>query len=252
MKKLSSIIVFLCLLISISTGNAAAQNYTRIQADFSVKAKSITGGQTLTMGQVYYDRNIKQLIYYVTFPEKEIWVTSDTVLYQIKEGKLISKTSTLSMSEFTVFHLALSSHLQDFGLKNTNYTASDIQRDRDLVITTWIPPAKAREKLGNILVSVKSKQLFGVIFQDPKGTVLRKQFFENYLLVNGLAFPGKIIEINIVNGIDSYQVTTYKNIVIDEMENDNKYFYNTSGLHLYHLFANSRRNQEFQQTLSAC
>lgn len=208
------------------------QQYNRIHADFSVKIKNVSGGQSLTMGQVFYDRNNKQLIYYVTFPEKITWVTSDTLVYQIKNDQLISKTATFSMAEFTVFHLALNSHLPDFGLKNTRYTADDIKRESDLVITTWAPPEKAREKLGNILVSVKNKQLFGVIFQDPRGVIIRKQFFENYLLINGLAFPGKIIEINISNGIESYQVTSYKNIVVDEMENDSKYFYNTSGLHL--------------------
>jgi len=226
-----SIFIIACILTWFALA-VNAQQYTRIHADFSNKIKTASGGQSLTMGQVFYDRNIKQLIYYVTFPEKETWVTSDTVVYQIKDDKLISKTATFSMAEFTVFHLALNSHLQDFGLKNTRYIAGDVQREGDLVITTWAPPEKASEKLGNILVSVKSKQLFGVIFQDPQGVIIRKQFFEDYQLINGLAFPGKIIEINISNGIESYQVTSYKNVVVDEMENDSKYFYNTSGLRL--------------------
>jgi hypothetical protein len=232
MKKFLPLLLCFHLVISISFENGLGQSYVRIRADFSVKVKTATGGQSLTMGQVFYDRNNKQLIYYVTFPEKELWVTSDTVVYQIKDGKLINKTATFSMAEFTVFHLALNSHLQDFGLKNTRYVASDIKREGDLVITTWVPPEKAREKLGNILVSVKNKRLFGVIFQDPQGVIIRKQFFEDYQLISGLAFPGKIIEINISNGIESYQVTSYKNVVVDEMENDSKYFYNTSGLHL--------------------
>ena len=229
--RLRSFALFL-LAASLPLAVCKGQQYTRIHADFSVKVKTASGGQSLTMGQVFYDRNNKQLIYYVTFPEKETWVTSDTVVYQIKDGKLISKTATFSMAEFTVFHLALNSHLQDFGLKNTRYAARDVQREGDLVITTWAPPEKAREKLGNILVSVKNKQLFGVVFQDPQGVIIRKQFFEAYQLISGLAFPGKIIEINISNGIESYQVTSYKNVVVDEMENDNKYFYNTAGLHL--------------------
>jgi hypothetical protein len=61
---------------------------------------------------------------------------------------------------------------------------------------------------------------------------MRKQFFEEYQVFSGLSFPGKIVEINTTNGIDSYQVTTYKNIVVDEMENDNKYYYNVGGLRL--------------------
>ena len=229
--KVSPRFLSVFLFLTIIAGTVLGQNYSRLTADFSIKTKDPSGSQSLTMGQVYYDRNIRQLIYYVTFPERETWITSDTVVYQLRDGKLISKTATFSMAEFTVFHLALNSHLQDFGLKNTRYVALDVQREKDLVITTWAPPEKAREQLGNILVSVKNKQLFGVIFQDPLGVIIRKQFFENYQIINGLAFPGKITEINSVNGIESYQVTTYKNVRVDEMENDDKYFYNTSGLY---------------------
>jgi hypothetical protein len=224
--------VSLCLwsFLLLGQGAAFAQQYNRIHADFSVKVKNASGGQSLTMGQVYYDRNIKQIIYYVSFPEKEMWITSDTMVYQVRNDKLISKTSTFSIAEFTVFHLALNSRLQDYGLRNTTYKVENVDREKDLVITTWAPPEKARESLGNILVSVKSKQLFGVVFQDPKGIPLRKQFFEEYQVVSGLSFPGKIVEVNTTAGIDSYQVTTYKNVVVDEMDNDNKYFYPVGAL----------------------
>ena len=176
--------------------------------------------------------HFKQIIYYVTFPEREIWLTYDTLVYQIRNDKLVTKTATFAMAEFTVFHLALNSRMQDYGLRNTLFTATEVTKDGDLVITTWSSPPKNRQSLGNILVSVKNKQLFGVVFQDPKGGVIRKQFFEEYLLSSGLSFPGKIVEINTTEGRDSYQVTTYKNIVVDETQNDNKYFYNISGLHL--------------------
>jgi hypothetical protein len=225
-----SILLLFAVLLSGLDGRC--QQYMRIHAEFSVKVKTATGGQSLTMGEVFYDRNIKQVIYYVTFPEKEIWVTSDTVVYQIRGGSLVGKTATFSIAEFTVFHLALNSRLQDFGLRNTRYTADEVSREGDLVITAWSPPVKAREQLGKILVSVKQKKLFGVVFQDPAGTVIRKQFFEDYQLAGGLAFPGRIVEINTTSGINSYQVTTYKNIAVDELENDSKYYYNVGGLRL--------------------
>ena len=232
MKKSFKSFICFFLVFTLASQVGKSQSYNRIRADFTVKSKTSTGSQSLTVGQVFYDRNIKQLIYYLTFPDSETWITADTLVFLIENGKLISKTGTFSMAEFTVFHLALNSHLQDFGLKNTAYTALEVQREKDLVITTWTPPVKAKEKLGNILVSTKNKQLFGVVFQDPAGVIIRKQFFENYLRISGLSFPGKIIEINISNGIESYQVTTYKNVAVDEMENDSKYFYNTSGLQL--------------------
>jgi hypothetical protein len=232
MKSSKALHIVLTCALLLGAIAAYGQQYNRIHADFSVKVKNASGGQSLTIGQVFYDRNNKQIIYYVTFPDHEMWVTSDTLVFQFRDGKLISRTATFSMAEFTVFHLALNSRLQDFGLRNTRYSVKDIAREGDMVITTWMPPEKARESLGNIMVSVKNKQLFGVVFQDPKGVVMRKQFFEEYQVFSGLSFPGKIVEINTTNGIDSYQVTTYKNIVVDEMENDNKYYYNVSGLRL--------------------
>lgn len=231
MKKYSLAILILLASLVLSITRASGQGYTRIRADFTVKIKTAAGGQSLTMGQVFYDKNIKQLIYYLTFPEKEIWLTSDTVIYQIKDGAVKAKTPTFSMTEFSVFHLALNSRLQDFGLKNTTYKIENVDRDEDMVITTWAPPVKAREKLGNILVSVKNKQLFGVVFLDPSGNTLRKQFFEDYQVIRGLPFPGKIVEILMDTGKENYQVTTFKNIVVDELENDSKYSYPVSGLH---------------------
>lgn len=230
-NKLGVILFCSILFLLASIEDGTSQGYNRIRADFSVKVKTAAGGQALTMGQVYYDKNIKQIIYYVTFPEPEIWLTADTVIYQIKNGKMVAKTKTFAMAEFTVFHLALNTRLQDFGLRNTQYTVGDVTREGDMVITTWAPPAKTKDQMGNILVSVKNKQLFGVVFQDPKGAVIRKQFFEEYQVFSGLAFPGKIVEINTIEGRDNYQVTTYKNITVDEMANDNKYFYNISNLH---------------------
>ena len=206
------------------------QANTRIHADFTVKISTASGGQSLTAGQVCYDRNIRQLIYYLNFPEKEIWLTADTVIYQIKDGRIGARTPTFSMAEFSVFHLALNSRLQDFGLRNTTYKIDKVEREKDMVITTWLPPEKARDKLGKILISVKNKQLFGVVFLDPVGNIVRKQFFEDYQVIHGMPFPGKIVEIMIEEGRESYQVTTFRNIVIDELENDSKYYINIGAL----------------------
>jgi tRNA(His) 5'-end guanylyltransferase len=146
-KALCILLAFALLLGSIA---ADGQQYNRIRADFSVKVKNASGGQSLTIGQVFYDRNNKQIIYYVTFPDHEMWVTSDTTVFQFRDGKLISRTATFAMAEFTVFHLALNSRLQDFGLRNTRYSVKDIAREGDMVITSWMPPEKAREYLGTL------------------------------------------------------------------------------------------------------
>jgi hypothetical protein len=223
-------IIFIIAIVLLPSLPAGAQGYNRIRAEISVKSKEPGGTQSLTMGEVCYDRNQKQIIYYITFPEKETWISVDTSLYRIREGKLISRTFAPAMAEFSVFHLALSSHLQNYGLNHTNYKAENVTREGDQVITTWVPPVVAKSPLGKIMISARNKQLYGVVFFDPKETILRKQFFEDYLVISGLSFPGKIVQIDIVNGIESYQVTTFRNIKIDEPDNDSKYYFPVSTL----------------------
>jgi len=225
MKKLLLLIICLHLFSVVAPDRLTAQEYRRIRADFTVKAKTASGEQSLTVGQVFYDRSNKQVIYQVSFPEKECWVIADSMIYQIKDNLLVQKTSTFSVAEFTIFHLALNSQLQDFGLKSTRYTPGNINKDGEMVITTWIPPSSVKKRFGNILISVKAKQLYGVVFLNPEGTVLRKQFFEQYQVINGLAFPDRIVEINIVNGQENYQITSYKNVMVDEKDNHNQYYY---------------------------
>jgi len=105
-----------------------------------------------------------------------------------------------------------------------------VTRESDQVITTWIPPASARKKFGKIMVATRENQLSGVIFFDPDGQILRKQFFEEFQLISGVSFPGRIVEINYVGGKELYQITTFRKIRIDERENDSDYAYPVSSL----------------------
>lgn len=221
MKRL----LLITALISYLVNPVAGQDYFRIRAGFSVKSAGTFDQKNLTVGEVTYDRNSGQIIYHIDFPEKEQWITADTLIYRVKENRLISKMFTPAMAQFSVFHLSLNSHLQDFGLKSSQYTLKEVSREGEMVISTWSPPSNLSDKLGDILVSTIDKRLYGVVFQDTEGEVIRKQFFSDYEIVSGLAFPGIITEIYYTGDDESYQVTTFRNIRIDELENDQFYHY---------------------------
>lgn len=217
------IVVFAALLPS------QAQQFFRIRADVSVKTKLQSGQQSLTMGRVYYDRNEKKILYELDFPEREILLTADTVTYRIQGGSVIQRSFSPSLAEFSVFHLALSSNLPDYGLKKTQYTIDQVSREGEMVITNWNPPDKLKEDLGKIVISIMDKKLFGVVFFDPKGQITRKQLFEDYVQKDGLAFPGRIVEISYTPEGENYQIMSFKNLVIDELENNDKYSYPLPG-----------------------
>ena len=92
-----------------------------------------------------------------------------------------------------------------------------------MVITTWLPPEKLAKITGKVLISNKSNKLFGIVFLDTKDNVVKKQFFNNYQNISGVEFPTEITEITYTGNKENYQVTTYKNVVIDETK-DNLYF----------------------------
>ena len=222
---LKKIPVFLLLLFScfFSVEKIHGQGFYRIKADFSIKEKTPDGKSQLIMGKVYYDKTSKKIIYDINFPEKEMIIVTDSFMIRIIDKKVIEKKRTSNTNEFSIFHLCLNGNLTNFGLKNSPYTIEKVEKEKDMVITTWMPPANFRHLLGKTLLSQKEKKLFGLVLFTPKDMVMGKQFFKNYLNVNGLEFPGEVIQITYVDEKEFYKITTFKNIVVNDIREDNIY-----------------------------
>lgn len=201
------------------------QFFFRISTDFVIKAKSPAGDQQLTVGKLYYDKNIKQIVYVVSFPEKEIWVQKDTVLYKIVNSKVIGKQRIPQGIEFSIYNLALNGNLTDYGLKKTQFRIKKVEKSDGNVISTWEPPAASKKYLGDILLSNINQQLDGLVFKNNTGEVVARQFFRNYIKVKGLSFPQEIIKENYVSGQKIYEMTNFTNILINDLSGDNTYDY---------------------------
>jgi hypothetical protein len=118
----------------------------------------------------------------------------------------------------------LTNQINNYGLKNSPFTIQKVEKQGDMVITTWLPPKALATLFGKVLISNKNNRLFGMIFIDSKDKILRKQFFDKYQNFRGLEFPMEIVDITYKDDKENYQVTTYKNIVIDDVTED--YLYN--------------------------
>lgn len=217
--------LFLLLAVLLPSHRAISQEAYRVKADFSIKSKGDTV-QSLTMGTVYYDKNIKKVVYLITFPQPQTWVQKDSMLFKIESGKISDTTKVPFLSELTLFHLALNGQLPDYGLKGTPYELEKVEKDGDLVIKTFAPPVKFQKELGKVLISNKERRLHGIVFLKADGGVMSKQFFEDYSVSKGVAFPTRVVQITTsAKGTDMYQVTTYRNIIIDGKGEDNIYNY---------------------------
>ena len=222
-RSFSTLILFLLLSFT-SFGQKEA--YYRLRADFSVKEKSTDGKSSLTMGQVFYDKLKKKIVYNIRFPEKELWLFKDTLMYKILDGKVEKKPLLPGYVDFSIFNLALNNNLKDYGLKKSMFTLKGVIKEDDMVISTWVPKKEYEKLLGEIKISVMDNRLHGVVFYDPKKVMIGKQLFSNYITINGFEFPTEIIHFSYLgNGKEIHQLTTYKNIKVNDWNEESFYNY---------------------------
>lgn len=219
-------LLIFCLLILTGTHLVNAQDFFRIKADISVKSKKADGSEQLTMGTVYYDKNYKKVVYDLVFPGHEVIVIRDTMLFQIKEGKVVDTMTTMIMPEFTIFHLALNNKMKDYGLDGSFFTLDNVEKDGELVISTWIPPKEGMGVFGNVMIANKDRKLNGVVFFHADGRILGKQFYEEFTNVKGLDFPQRVVQFSYEEDEKkNTQLTTFKNIKVNDTQASHYYNY---------------------------
>jgi hypothetical protein len=199
------------------------QHFFRIEGDFSIKEKSDLNAQ-LTIGHFYYDVNLKKIVYNVSFPEKQTLIQYDTNFYQMKGNVLLKRSKSMDISQFSIYHLCLNNALTNYGLDGSFYSIDKVEYEEDMIITTWVPGKKYKKIFGRVITSVKDKKLFGIVFYNADDVIIGKQFFEDYMEIEGLAFPGKMVKITYLGDTKSYQITTYENIKLNNTSET--YFYN--------------------------
>jgi hypothetical protein len=216
------IILLLLLMLSFSF---YGQQYYRIKADLTVKKMNVDSTFQLVKGAFYYDDIVGKLTYQHFFPEKETYIMQDTNVYQFSGDKYLGRSFSIAQPRTSFFALLLHNNTTNYGFETTNYELSQVEEDEGLTIATWLPPKASRDKLGKILIANKDGILYGLIFYNVEEEVLSKQFFEDYSNIDGIDFPTRVTQLFYKDGTEFFQVTTYKNIIIDEKDNNDLYDY---------------------------
>ncbi len=110
-------------------------------------------------------------------------------------------------------------------MDKAGYTIENVKKDKGLVIASWMPSEKNRHRLGKILISIKGKQLYGIVFLDLYEKIISKHIFHKYVNIKGFEFPSEVVRINYFDNFELYELTTYRKIKINEKGNDNYYKY---------------------------
>ncbi len=220
--------LFLALLLP---SLAFSQGNFRLRADVTIKeVNKEAGTQNLWKGKVYYDKTNETLLYDFFFPYKSVWYMNKKTLYDIRRDTVKAEKKNAIRLESTIFHLALEHNMNQFGLEKFIYELGDTKRDGDMVISEWKPKANFAPAFGEVHLSNKNGKLYGVLAFSPEKTIVRKQFFRQYQRVGNIDFPSEQIEfIYLEEGGEIKRLTTYKNIVINELANEEYYQFDVSG-----------------------
>lgn len=197
-----------------------------MSADFTTKTKRAEGKSNLTRGKIFYDKYTKELIYDIHFPEKEKWVVQGSWVYKLVDDSVYFSEELPSLNEFTVFHLSLNSNLAYFGLNEAQFSIGKLDKVGDLVVSYWNIPPHIQKMISSIAIAQKDNSLHSVVIAGEDKEVVSKQFFKDYIKIGGFEFPGTIIQISYdENKRENYQVMEFKNIVLNDTENEENYHY---------------------------
>ncbi|MDA3880390.1 MAG: hypothetical protein PF436_08385 [Prolixibacteraceae bacterium] len=196
-----------------------------MQADIMTKTRMPDSTFQISNGKIHYDKNYRKIIFDFTFPEKEKVVLFDTLMYHFSNDTLTRTSRNMLIPDQSVFHFILSGNLSNFGYDNANFQVGDIEKAKNMVITTWYPPDLLKEYISKVLVAKKDKQLYSITLVDPEGEIMNRQILKNYKWLNGIEVPHEILIATYTQQGPMYQIITMKNIVLNEDGNNKNYNY---------------------------
>lgn len=205
--------------------HANAQLAYRLKADILTKTRLVDSTFQISKGKIFYDMNTKKIVYDFSFPRKEKVVLFDTIMYQYENEKLQTTSTNYLLPEQSIFHFMLTGNLDNFGLYESNFNATNVEKQKDLVVTTWSPPEQLKPLLSKIEIATKKKQIYGITMFNSDEQIINRQILKNYQLINGLNIPTEILLATYLTQGTIYQIITLSNVVINEKGNDQIYNY---------------------------
>lgn len=185
------------MLILVCSGQILAQDQVikTFSASYSQKEVFIDGSISLVKGEVFYFLPKKQLAYKNTIPLNQLIIIQDSTMKIFVRDKLENEYPYPNLLDFSIFHLILTSKLQDFGLHDTPFKIVETKKENGVILTRWEIPYKTRSTLKAFELAQKDGKLMGLISYGEKDEVLSKQVFTDYIYVQGFWFPAKSMEL---------------------------------------------------------
>jgi hypothetical protein len=213
------------ILVLILSASLSAQSLQRIEADFTLKESDRVGNKKLSVGKVFFDKNIRVIVFKITFPYEEVLCVHERGVTRFKADTVFQEVWMEGLVDVNIFNLFLNGNLEYYGLKQSQFELKDIEQDNQKIISTWVHPRGKKLGIGKMLLATEDKKISGLITFNADDVLASKQLFEEYIETNGYFFPSQVIQYQYVNNEKEIRISNYREIKLNAYENDDWYRY---------------------------
>ena len=139
-------------------------------------------------GTLHYDAKTARVVVEVTKPLKQIMVVTNNVLeiyYPVERQafRIMSKGPV----PLPFVESIIQSAQAEYSLTAVGYSLDKHEIADDMLYTYWIPPDKAKEKIGAVVLGIRDDRILSTEVKNPKGdTIARSQYQDHSKL--GISF----------------------------------------------------------------
>ena len=185
--RLLSLIVVLFLILIANVLHAAPLK--TLSLDFT---RELTENDKIEhiAGTLHYDVKAARVVVEVTKPLKQIMVVKDKVLeiYYPTEKQAFRFISE-GRVPLPFIESIIQSTQAEYGLTAIGYTLNKHDVVDKVLYTHWLPPEKAKDKLGTVILGMRDDRLISAEIKNPEGYIIGRSHYQNHIKIGGQLYP---------------------------------------------------------------
>jgi len=188
-------------------------------------ARSNKNGKTATIkSEIAYQVAGGKMVSHFTQPNNQYIINNakgEVSIYDPAKNTVIQQVNYIFSTETTQFYYFLNNQKSDLGLRNMGFTNKATKFEKNLMISTWIAPAKLSKSIRSVELVHNGGNPIYTKYIDGEGKVMKKVYYYNFQKVGDIEFPLAVTQIDFFTAKDSVITkTSYSDVKINEAINN--------------------------------
>ena len=144
-------------------------------------------------GTLHYDVKKARVVVEVTEPLKQIMIAKENVLeIYYPEQKQAFRFISEGQIPLPLVETIIQSTQAEYGLTAIGYTLDRHDVVDKVLYTYWNPPEEAKDKLGVVILGIRTDRLISAEVKNPKGHIVARTLYQNHSEIGVNYIPMKV------------------------------------------------------------